>query len=202
MSRHQKIRPDHRRASLANEAARIIQEQGLKDFRTAKDKAVERLGYRNAGTLPSNGEIEHALAERNRIFGGNAHLMHLGQLRQTAMNMMRALSTYHPRLVGPVLSGHATEHSCIELHLFNDSVEAVSVSLDALGVNHHIAQFRHQFRRGQGQHFPGYRFEIGGCEFLATVFSQLRRRNAPLSPVDGKPMQRADLREIERLLGP
>jgi hypothetical protein len=202
LSKHQKTRPDNRRASLANEAARIIQEQGLKDFRSAKDKAVERLGYRNAGALPSNGEIETALAERNRIFRGDLHLAHLEQLRQTALKMMTALSTYHPRLVGPVLSGHVTEHSNIELHLFNDSVETVSGSLDALRISHRIADFRHRFRQGQSEKFPGYRFHNEGCDFQATVFPELRRRHAPLSPVDGKPMQRADGREIERLLNP
>jgi hypothetical protein len=30
----------------------------------------------------------------------------------------------------------------------------------------------------------------------------LRRRNSPLSPVDGKPMRYADIQEIERLLMP
>ena len=74
---HIKTKSDHRRASVANEAARIIQEQGLNDFRSAKEKALERLGLKTAGPLPSNGEIEKALAERNRIFRGENHLLHL-----------------------------------------------------------------------------------------------------------------------------
>jgi hypothetical protein len=187
---------------IADEAARIIQEQGLNDFRSAKEKAVARLGLKAAGKLPGNGEIEKALAERNRIFRGSSQPLRLTHLRQSAINMMRALEIYHPRLVGPVLSGHATEHSAITLHLFSDPVEAVTVSLTALKISYRSAQFRHQFRRGEGERFPGFRFDSDGCEFSASVFPVLRRRNSPLGPVDGKPMRYADIREIEGLLKP
>ncbi len=193
-------RPDNRRALIADEAARIIQEQGLNDFRSAKDKAVERLGLRAAGKLPGNGEIEKALAERNRIFRGDSQPQRLEQLRRSARNIMLSLERYHPRLVGPVLSGHATEYSGIDLHLFSDPAEAVATSLSTVEINHRVTQFRHQFRRGEGERFPGYRFDHEGCEFSVTVFPELRRRNSPLSPVDGKPMRRADIRELERML--
>jgi hypothetical protein len=195
-----KFRSDNRRASVADEAARIIQEQGLNDFRVAKEKAVERLGLKSNGPLPSNGEIEKALGERNRIFLGDRHLYHLRQLRQSAIKVMHSLAPYHPRLVGPVLSGNSTEYSTIDLHLFNDSAETISVTLDVLRIHHRAAQFRHRFRRDQAERFPGYRFDSDEHEFSATVFPVLRRRIAPLSPVDGKPMTRADVRELERLL--
>ena len=202
MSKHLYGKTDNRRALIADEAARIIQEQGLNDFRSAKEKAVERLGLKAAGKLPGNGEIEKALAERNRIFRGDSQPLRLMQLRQSARNIMRSLEIYHPRLVGPVLSGHATEYSGIDLHLFNDPAEAVALTLNILKINHRTVQFRHRFRRGEGERFPGFRFDNEGCEFSVTVFPELRRRNSPLSPIDGKPMHRADIREIERLLNP
>ena len=202
MSKHLDAKTDNRRALIADEAARIIQEQGLNDFRSAKEKAVERLGLKAAGKLPGNGEIEKALAERNRIFRGDSQPLRLMQLRQSARNIMRSLEIYHPRLAGPVLSGHATEYSGIDLHLFSDPAEAVALSLNTLKINHRVVQFRHQFRRGEGERFPGFRFDHEGCEFSVTVFPELRRRNSPLSPIDGKPMRRADIREIERLLNP
>lgn len=200
MSKSSGTRPDNKRALIADEAARIIQEQGLNDFRSAKEKAVARLGLKAAGKLPGNGEIERALAERNRIFRGNSQPQRLRQLRQSAMQMMWALEIYHPRLVGPVLSGHATEYSAIDLHLFSDPAEAVTMSLNVLDINHRSVQIRHRFRRGEGERFPGFRFDNEGCEFSISVFPEIRRRNSPLSPVDGKPMRRADAREIERLL--
>jgi hypothetical protein len=202
LSRNTATKPDNRRALIADEAARIIQEQGLNDFRSAKEKAVERLGLKAAGKLPGNGEIEKALAERNRIFQGDSQPRRLRQLRQSARGVMKSLDIYFPRLVGPVLSGHTTEYSGIDLHLFHDSAEAVSAYLTSLKISHRVAQIRHQFRRGEGERFPGYRFDHEGCKYSVTVFPELRRRNAPLSPIDGKPMRRADIREIERLLQP
>ena len=118
------------------------------------------------------------------------------------MKIMRCLEVHFPRLVGPVLSGNATDYSAIDLHVFNDSAEAVAVTLDELRINHRTAQFSHRFRRGQVERFPGYRFANQEFEFSVTVFPERRRRHAPLSPVDGKPMHRADIRAIERLLDP
>jgi hypothetical protein len=194
------LKADKRRTTVANEAARIIQEHGLSDFRFAKEKAVERLGLKNNGALPSNQEIERALAERNRIFKGQSHLTHLNNLRKAALSAMNSLNVFHVRLAGPVLSGNATEHSQIDLHLFTDSQESVAITLNELGIRHRSIQIRQRFRRRQSETFPGYRFNIEGSEFSATVFPELLRRYAPLSLVDGKPMQRAGIRELQRLL--
>jgi hypothetical protein len=50
------------------------------------------------------------------------------------------------------------------------------------------------------EQFPGYRFSAHGCDFASTVFPVRLRGHAPLSPVDGKPMRRAGLREVAELL--
>lgn len=200
MSRHEKHRPDNRRASVANEAARLIQEQGLTDFRAAKAKAVERLGLRSAGPLPSNEEIEIALAERIRIFRGDDHHHHLRELREAALRVMELLQTFHARLVGAVLSGNATQHSTIDLHVFSDSPEDVGSKLDALGFRHRATQFRHQFKLRQGEQFPGFRFMADDYEYAATVFTEKQRRSSPLSPVDGRPMRRGSIRDVAALI--
>ena len=186
--------------TVANEAARIIQEHGLSDFRFAKEKAVERLGLKRNGALPSNQEIELALAERNRIFKGKTHPAQLNYLREAALNAMNSLNDFHARLVGAVLSGNATEHSRIDLHLFADSQESVAIALNALKIVHRSVQIRHQFRRRQSEKFPGYRFVMDETEFSATVFPELLLRYSPLSRIDGKPMRRAGIRELELLL--
>jgi len=200
LSRRDRSRPDHRRASVANEAARLIVEQGLNDYRLAKSKAVERLGLSTSGALPSNEEVEAALAERNRIFSGDHHHLHLQELREAALSIMRSLQVFHARLVGSVLSGNATRHSTIDLHVFSDSPEAVSSVLDVLGIPHRAAQFKHQFRPRQGERFPGFRFMAEEFEYAATVFTETQRRSAPLSPIDGRPMQRGSVRDVENLL--
>jgi hypothetical protein len=194
-------KPDYQRAAVANEAARIIQEEGLPDFRSAKEKAVERLGLSNGDTrLPSNEEVAQALTERNRIFRGADHPELLNELRRAALLILHTLDIYHARLVGPVLSGTATDFSAIDLHLFSDSPETVGVTLDVLDLSQRATQIRHQFRRGESEYFPGYRFRALDFEYAATVFSINHRRRSPLSPIDGKPMSRASIQEIEALL--
>jgi hypothetical protein len=51
---------DRARQMLAQEAARIIVNQGIRDYGLAKKKAAERLGLNSRGSLPGNAEIEQA----------------------------------------------------------------------------------------------------------------------------------------------
>ncbi len=193
-------RPDHQRLALAVETARIIQEEGLLDFHSAKIKAATRLGLGRQAHLPDNAEIEAALAERNRIFHGETLPELLTALRHAAFEVMRDLGGYHPRLVGDVLSGNATIHTSIDLHLFSDTSEAVSASLESLGVGYRSIARRHRLRHDEVEQFPGYRFSVHDCDFASTVFPLRLRGHAPLSPVDGRPMRRAGLRELAVLL--
>jgi len=196
MRKRGKFRPDNRRIEIANEAARLIQEHGLTDFKVAKEKAVERLGLQLRGALPGNSEIAQALAERNRIFKGEKHQEYLLALRIAALDIMSSLAAHQPLLVGPVLSGHATEHSIIELHLFGDTPEEIGFSLDRLTIRFRNVQHRQRLSRDQIEYFPGYRFFCKEFEFTGTVFPNRRRHHAPLSPVDGRPMERAAHRDI------
>ena len=200
-SRRNGTRPDHQRAAIANEAARIMAEHGVADFRVAKARAAERLGARASGPLPSNAEVEAALAERNRIFRPTAQNGLVQGLRRAAMQVMERLTEFQPRLVGPVLSGQATEHSPIDLHLFAEAPELVAIQLERLGFEPRAIGLRHRWRRGEDQQLPGYRFFASNEEFLATVFNDRQRAHAPLSPVDQRPMSRAGLRQVAELLG-
>ncbi len=187
--------------ALAVEAARIIQEEGLTDFRAAKAKACDRLGLGRNAPLPDNVEIEAALAERTRIFHSDTQPAMLDGLRHAAFEVMRNLSAYHPRLVGDVLSGNATPHSGVELHLFTDTHEDIGSALEALGIGHRPVARRYRQRREEVESFTGYRFGVYDCDFSSTVFPLRLRGHAPLSPVDGKPMRRASLKEIAAMLG-
>jgi hypothetical protein len=187
---------------VADEAARIMQEHGLKDFRGAKEKAALRLGVQDHGALPSNEEIEKALTQRNRIFHGEAHVAFMDEMRRAAIDLMEQLEQFQPRLIGALLNGSATAHSTIELHFFSDTAEAVGAGLDALGLSHRATERRLRTRRDQMEGFPGLRFHDGEFDFDVTVFPERMRGHAPLSPVDGKPMRRAGVREIEALLAP
>ncbi len=192
--------PDHRRITLAVEAARLMHEQGLTDFRSAKAKAAERLGLGRNAPLPTNAEIEAALAAHNRIFLADRHEASLQHRRQAALKAMHDLAAYHPRLTGDVLSGHTTEHSTIELHLFCDTVEPVGETLARLGIGSHGTQRRYRLRHDAFETFPACRFQVDDAEIIGVIFPIRMRGHPPLSPVDGRPMHRATPAEVAQLV--
>ena len=200
MKRHP-TRGDNVRRALAQEAARIMAEHGIRDFLVAKRKAAERLGVVDgAALLPKNTEIESALAEYQRLFGGDNYLTALDAQRRAALSAMRYLREFSPRLVGAVLSGTATEHSEVQLHLFTDRAESVTLKLLDQGIPHEVTEKRVRFNADHVRAFPGVRFEMEEQSIEATVFPTDGIRQAPVSPVDGRPMRRANTFEVEALL--
>lgn len=194
------VRGDMLRHALAQEAARLIVEHGIDDYGLAKRKAAERLGVTDHAVLPKNTEIEAALAGHHRLFGSGSHAGELAQLRRHAVDAMRLLDRFEPRLVGPVLSGNATAHSDITLHLFADTPESVVLALMDAGIRYRVAERRVKALRDESQAFPSLCFEAGGCGVEAIVFPRDGIRQPPFSPVDGRPMRRATRQEVEALL--
>jgi hypothetical protein len=185
---------------LAQEAARIIVEHGVADYRVAKTKAAERLGMTAHGSLPGNDEIEAALSNHLQLFHGDSHSELLRAMRSAALSAMQMLARYEPRLVGPVLNGTAGHHSVVNLHLFSDNVEQVAELLQAEQISCELYDRRLKSRQGQVDTFAGYRFEHQDTAIEATVFPFDGIRQAPISPVDGKPMQRADTQTVQTML--
>ena len=188
------------RHAVAEEAARIMREQGVDDFLLAKRKAADRLGVTDASILPRNTEIEAALMAHQRLFAADRHEAGLATLRRSALEAMRLLSDFQPRLVGPVLAGTASSHSEINLHLFTESAEAVSIRLEERGVPHEVHERRLRYERDRAVSYPALRFVAGRQTVDAVVFPLDGIRQAPCSPVDGKPMRRASAAEVEALL--
>ena len=188
------------RARVAEEAARIMREQGVRDYLLAKRKAAERLGIEDRTALPSNQEIAEALSAQQRLFGGIAHLDNLRALREAALGAMELVDGFDPRLVGPVLEGTATPHSDVSLHLFADSAEEVAFHLMEIGVRYRTSDKRVRLPGGQHASYPSFSFESGGATVEATVFPGHALRQAPTCPVSGGPMRRARRDELETLL--
>ena len=201
MARRHPTRADNLRRALAQEAARIMAEHGIGDFRVAKLKAAERFGVGDgAALLPKNSEIEAALAEYQRLFGGSSHQSALAAQRRAALTAMRCLLEFTPRLVGPVLTGTATAHSQVQLHLFADRAESVTLRLMDLSIAHEVTERRVRLDAERVRPFPGVRFAVDDHSIEATVFPADGIRQAPVSPVDGRPMRRANAFEVEALL--
>jgi len=189
------------RERIAKEAARLMCEQGIRDFQLAKRKALQRLRIPDRRNLPGNEEIESAVSEYQRLFRAHSQPRRLAELRRTAVRAMRFLARFQPRLVGAVLSGTADEHSDVCLHVFAETVEEVGLFLLDNGVPHEQGERAMKLASDDTLRLPTCRFMADDIAVELVVFAERARRRVPLSPVDGRPMQRAGLQAVEALAG-
>ncbi len=199
--RRRTTQPDPRlRHLLAQNTARLLIDSGQRNFATALRKAAAQHGINDQRLLPDNAEIEAALQEQRRLFRGNHQPHYLQQLRLTALQAMNLLADFRPCLVGPVLSGSADEHSPVYLHLFADTAEEVLIFLLDRQIPFEQGERRVRYSNGQIELRPRFSFIAGDHEIQLTVFPPQERKRAPLSPVDGKPMQRSERSQLVKIL--
>lgn len=197
---HAQDRLQRNRLRVAQEAARLMSEHGIRDFHHAKIKAAERLGILDAQALPRNNEIEEALREHQRIFHADSQPQLLQERREAAAEAMRFLERFDPRLVGAVLEGTADAHSAVCLHLFSDTPESVVLFLEERGVPITQQTRRLRVTRDEQQEYPVLLFAADGLPFDITVLPRDSLRQPPLDRIDEKPMRRASLAAVEELL--
>lgn len=197
---HAHDRLQRSRVLVAQEAARLMSEHGIRDFHHAKLKAAERLGIVETQALPRNQEIEQALRERQRLFLADSQPQWLQQRREAAIEAMRFLAPFEPRLVGPVLEGTADDHSAVCLHVFSDDPDAVGLFLREQGIPADAQMRRLRLNRNEQADYPALLFAADGLPFDLTVLPRKALRQAPLDRVDEKPMRRASLAVVENLL--
>ena len=184
---------------IVAEAARLICEERLTDYRLAKHKAAERLGLPARSQMPDNALIHEAVIEYQRIFGGQEYAEHLQALRRTAVRAMKLLAEFSPRLVGATVSGATTDAHLVRLHGFADKPEMLDMFLQNRQIPYETGERRYRYPDGRIDEVPTCQFEAGEIGIEMAVFAPDDRRRAPLSPHDGLPMKRLDLAQAERL---
>jgi hypothetical protein len=177
MSAHQSRRDglavQRDRLRIAQVAARLVVEHGLADWALAKRKAVRQLLLPETTPLPSNEEIEAALADHHALFGGDAHLKALSRQRTQALAWMRRLARWNPVLIGGVAAGWATEHTDIRLELVADDPKAVEIELAAKGVSYAALPPR------AGDATAHLLIESSPAGIRLAIVNPLQRRNRP-----------------------
>jgi len=188
------------RREVAAEAARIIATEGRHNYHAAKTKAAERIGVSERLALPSNIEVKEALSAYQNLYGGAQHHDNLEHLRNTAVRAMQILGEFKPRLVGAVLDGTADEHSRVALHIFCDSPDFIVLHFLDKGTPFQQEQRQIRWHDGSYRTVPLILFELDDTTIELSVFDLVILRQAPPSPIDGKPQQRATLPEVKNLL--
>ena len=195
------LRLQAQRQRVAFEAARLIAQHGLQDYQQAKLRAAEHLGVTDNAALPGNAEVLAELRDYQRLFQGEEQPRQLRRRREAAVPAMQFFEPFAPHLVGSVLDGSADRNSPVCLQLFcDDADEVVRFLLDSQ--LHASAQPERKLRidRERAENFPRWSFFVDEIAFEITVLPTALLRNPPLSPIDGKPMQRASIMALRELL--
>lgn len=122
-------RTDQLRQTIAQQAARMMVEDGISDFAYAKKKAGRQLGVLEKSVLPSNAEIEAEVRTYHELYNADEQPHELKMLRQAALATMQLFERFNPFLTGSVLDGTAGKNAQTNIHLFADSAKDVEIFL-------------------------------------------------------------------------
>ncbi|RNC68572.1 MAG: hypothetical protein ED859_09660 [Desulfuromonadales bacterium] len=194
---------DRIRRYIAQEAARLMYEEGVGEYRDAKRKAARRFGSEKAlslgSHLPSNAEIHGELQRLINLHEEKVLPERLMRLRLAALGLMDLLSPFRPYLVGSVLTGAVTEQSDIDLHLFADSSEEVEEFLRREGIpfEQEVVTIRHG---GEFIEYPHIYLDEEGVVVECTVYPLDAIHRIPKSSITGRPMERANEKKLRKLI--
>lgn len=187
------------RSRLAQEAARLMAEGGIRDYHQAKVKAAARLGISDDAALPRNQEVDDALREYQRLFQpDNIDLVR--RRREAAVQGLEFFGPFEPRLVGPVLDGTADAYTPVSIHLHTDDADAAASFLEQHGIPAETSTRRLRLDRERSGMFPAWTFRADDVAFDLTVLPRDVLRQAPVSAIDQKPVKRASLVQLRQLL--
>jgi len=121
---------DELRKAIAREAAWLLYTGRAQEYKTAKEMAAEALGAR---IMPSNLEVALELDRIAEEVEGPERSWRLLEARREALNLMKALRPFWPKLVGSVWRGIAHKGSDIDIEVFWDEPEDVIKALEEAG---------------------------------------------------------------------
>jgi len=168
------------------------QAQGARRFGTEK-----ALGL--GSHLPSNAEIHLELGRLIALHEPAVLPERLLRLRLAALRLLEMLESFHPYLVGSVLSGAVTAQSDIDLHLFADSPAEVEEFLRGREIpfEAETVTIRHG---AQFIDYPHIYFEEEGVVVECTVYPPGEIRRVPKSSITGRAMERAGVKALKKLI--
>jgi hypothetical protein len=189
------------RQQIAFEAARLMYERVETEYFTAKRKAARLLRVEHRfkpGDLPSNREIRDQIQAFARMQEGDKRKDNLRDMRVEALRLMRILARFRPRLIGSVWTGHVRKGSDIDLHVFSNSLPAVTGVLDEHGLQYdvqhkRIIKFNEERVFTHIHVFDRFKYEL-------TLYAEDKVHYAFKSSITGKAIERASIAELEAAL--
>jgi len=115
---------------VAREAAILLYTSQEKEYKQAKQRAAQNLRTR---TLPSNKEVANELDNLADEMEGSLRRERLLHMRREALQIMKALRDFHPRLIGSVWRGTVHRDSDIDIATFSSEPPNVLQKLQQEG---------------------------------------------------------------------
>ncbi len=197
MTKSRSRRDNNLRRHIAYLAARMIAEDGVADYASAKQKAARQAGLGDANLLPDNSEIEAALREYQELYQKDEQPEHLRRLREVAVKVMREFDDFRPALVGSVLTGTAGQFSDVNLQLFTDDAKLLTMFL--LNRRYRFEEGSRSVRRGgRLDEVPQISLEVEDVTVTLTVLDRADERSR--ARAEEAAPQLARLAQVEALL--
>lgn len=132
------------RILIAAAAAKMIAEDGLRDYSQAKRKALNHLNLPENAMLPDDREVDEQLRIYQCLYQDEEQRLRIAYLREKACEIMEKLEQFKPYLTGSVLDGTAGRYAQIDIQLFPDSAKEVEIFL----LNNHV-EYAHSVPRSE-----------------------------------------------------
>ncbi len=184
----------HLRRAIACAAARLMAEEGIGDYGTAKRKAARSLGATEAEALPTNEEIETELRAWQSLYQEDEQRERVHDLRSTALEVMQLLAEFNPYLTGGALDGTAGRYSAVEIELYADSSKDVEIALLSHGISYDTMDNRRIGLDAQ------LRLEWNDLPVLISIFPPIAERQQSRNPHGGRGRQRVRAEAVLELL--
>jgi len=197
------------RQLIAQQAARMMAEDGVSDYAYAKKKAGRQLGAVENSIMPSNAEVEEERKLYNALFLSEEQPENLYDLRANALFTMQLLDRFNPHLTGAVLDGTAGLMSETHIHLFADSVKDVEMFLlnqkipfDVNEKSYRIMNDGKRDKKGDNRKtVPVFTLETEKGLIRLSVFDVDDIRVATKRAADGSNADRLNIDGVKALLG-
>lgn len=185
---------------LIQEAARLICYGGFADYGAARRKAIAELGASGRVVSINHVDIEEAVLDLHESSGGAEHQEALKQLRIVALEAMRFLSDFEPRLAGSTVSGAIGLGHRVQIHLHEDFAESVEMKFHSLKIPFRQSERSYSIGRHPAVSIPLIQFEVDTVGIDVATFPHACLRQAPLSQVTGRPAKRLSSDQLAKLL--
>lgn len=182
---------------LALEAARLMVERIETEYLHAKQRAILLLGLPYNTPYPTNRQIKEYIAQlTRRQLGTDVMAARVRDMRHIAEEIMTVLADFDPHLIGSTLSGQIRDSSDIDLHVYCNHHSEVEQRLANFGYQ----DVQPEYVENQKCTFVHLRWLENSYPVEITIHNWSQRSETPNSSVTGKPMKRADLDAMRRLL--